>query len=749
MKKYPHILNVLAVFIIMLNSAFTLNNGPNSKSSNSRLNDLKIDTILLKDICIDTNTAPKFIKVVVENSFNQDINNIFATVKWGNLNSEKALWAIPKINKNSSDTLVYFFPNNKNLYSNKFISIDLQFNDVDSTNNDFLINFMLSSKTMVNYISPVLKKICEGYTEVLNPNDRLKRTFHWYDAAVNGKLIHVGETMSVNASTSKTYYLDVPSEDRVDSVFVNSETTTTARGVYFYIVNNNSNPQRIHSFELSSKKGIYPLSYQVYCRKGSYSGYENNQIKWNFLNNGLSVVNDFGNALIKFDSIIYLLPNDTISFFVHSNGSDINSSYLHYKNVAELSSTLQSKNLKLTYGNIKTSSNPFTGTVLNSKSIRIILNFYDISNCLNATRIPFEIVVNPFLKSSISASSSNILQRAGTISNPDIICASVPNFYKINTPIGFSESDYNIKWRVEDKRVKDSIGFILHQSSDTSRTFGFTPVQFMENKVYLLSYSIHNMVTDCYTSFVRYIKIIPDNRDGINLHGTISKCEFDSIKISAVKIGLDYRYLWSTGDTSSSIKVKNPGKYKLSVYTGNCSFYSDSVNIVNSPNKDSLPILVNYLDSCYVELYTLLIPGSVVYWHMGDGTILKGYKVKYKYAQNGTYSVRTSFIAPSNYCIPDSISNAEISILCIPNGINESLKTQFRIFPNPTNSDFISIVGFDSNQSLNSEKVEVYDSISKLVSVQYIQDNKLNVSVLNSGMYIIKINESFMKFIKL
>ena len=62
----------------------------------------------------------------------------------------------------------------------------------------------------------------------------------------------------------------------------------------------------------------------------------------------------------------------------------------------------------------------------------------------------------------------------------------------------------------------------------------------------------------------------------------------------------------------------------------------------------------------------------------------------------------------------------------------------FSIYPNPTSTGFVTIT------SNNSEvmSVAVYDILGKQVINQTINNNRLNVSGLNSGIYIIKISQN-------
>ena len=62
----------------------------------------------------------------------------------------------------------------------------------------------------------------------------------------------------------------------------------------------------------------------------------------------------------------------------------------------------------------------------------------------------------------------------------------------------------------------------------------------------------------------------------------------------------------------------------------------------------------------------------------------------------------------------------------------------FNIYPNPTNTGFVNITT-TSNEAIN---VTVFDILGKQVISQTINNNSLNVSNLNTGVYILQLNQN-------
>jgi hypothetical protein len=68
-------------------------------------------------------------------------------------------------------------------------------------------------------------------------------------------------------------------------------------------------------------------------------------------------------------------------------------------------------------------------------------------------------------------------------------------------------------------------------------------------------------------------------------------------------------------------------------------------------------------------------------------------------------------------------------------GINHDFNQKFDMYPNPT-SDVILI---KSKDNIQIDSIKVFDLLGKEVACDYLSEDKLNVSSLSNGVYIIKI----------
>ncbi len=94
----------------------------------------------------------------------------------------------------------------------------------------------------------------------------------------------------------------------------------------------------------------------------------------------------------------------------------------------------------------------------------------------------------------------------------------------------------------------------------------------------------------------------------------------------------------------------------------------------------------------------------------------------------------------------DSDNNETILVdnLVVSKSFNESLSTKeseiegFAMYPNPTNTGFVTFSSLN-NDAMN---VQVFDILGKQVKNETLTSNTLNVSDLNTGVYIVKITQN-------
>ncbi len=139
-------------------------------------------------------------------------------------------------------------------------------------------------------------------------------------------------------------------------------------------------------------------------------------------------------------------------------------------------------------------------------------------------------------------------------------------------------------------------------------------------------------------------------------------CQSDSLKLSAVVLP-GYSYLWSTGATSSSITVKNPATYKLTVTNDICL---DSVKINLTTDQTVALNLAPTAKICQgdsVLLATTVVSGYMYLWNNGATTASIYAKTagnKILTVTNGACSAKdttvVSIVTMPGVALPNSVS---------------------------------------------------------------------------------------------
>lgn len=122
-----------------------------------------------------------------------------------------------------------------------------------------------------------------------------------------------------------------------------------------------------------------------------------------------------------------------------------------------------------------------------------------------------------------------------------------------------------------------------------------------------------------------------DPNIGISLGNDTMLCQGDAITLSP-DIGNFDSYLWSTGDTTSSITVSQPGTYTLQV-TSECGDATDQITVGQWPEPD--PALGEDLNLCYGQSTTLEATFGYSSYVWQDNSTLPFYTV----TQAGLYYV--------------------------------------------------------------------------------------------------------------
>jgi len=196
------------------------------------------------------------------------------------------------------------------------------------------------------------------------------------------------------------------------------------------------------------------------------------------------------------------------------------------------------------------------------------------------------------------------------------------------------------------------------------------------------------------------------------------------------------RFLWSTGDTTRTIQISEPGEYSLTAYTdNNCSAIA-TIEVVTVPAAE-VPIIQREGD-------LLTSSEAVEYqWYLNDNRILGARSQTYIVKADGKYSVE---ITDENGC--NAMSNSIDLIVSVE---EQELNDLLTVIPNPS---FDGIFGLQINNNQREFKIVVSDALGR--EIYNLDSNtsgyniKIDLSANANGVYFLNyISGSLNKTIKL
>lgn len=217
---------------------------------------------------------------------------------------------------------------------------------------------------------------------------------------------------------------------------------------------------------------------------------------------------------------------------------------------------------------------------------------------------------------------------------------------------------------------------------------------------------------------------------------------------SSVDIGFPSTYgssfVWSTGETTSSITVSAPGTYTL-ITTGTCGGGTANIDVIQQSNP--LPSFTyTNVNSYLTVVFTNTTPnGNTYLWDFGDGTTSTDVNPIHLFTTSGFHNVK---LISTNECGTDS---ATIIINIQVVGLTETdFENLVSIYPNPTNGNFrVAMDGVEPGQYtlelLNLQGQVVYGEV---VNSGTTYNHSVDVSGIAKGVYTLVLNGPSGKSVK-
>ncbi len=226
-----------------------------------------------------------------------------------------------------------------------------------------------------------------------------------------------------------------------------------------------------------------------------------------------------------------------------------------------------------------------------------------------------------------------------------------------------------------------------------------------------------------------YISVYPLPNTTITPSGKVYICYNDSVKLT---IANNTKYLWNTGDTTSSIFIKKQGNYSATVWNSyNCT--SKTANTTATVLAPFNATIIKTNDSLYIQTNRTI---SGYLWLRDSLTFAGNTQRSITNPTNGNY---TATITDTNGC------QTKTNSVKVYNGI-ETLyaNSTIYIYPNPTQNilciETTAPIKTITLQDLTGKQIPIAPTNNKTTT-------QLNLSSLAKGVYILKVNEVYKKVV--
>ncbi|MES2731844.1 MAG: S8 family serine peptidase [Bacteroidota bacterium] len=247
------------------------------------------------------------------------------------------------------------------------------------------------------------------------------------------------------------------------------------------------------------------------------------------------------------------------------------------------------------------------------------------------------------------------------------------------------------------------------------------------------TYTVSGSIANCYGPLSDSIKVLVQpiiDQPIITANGPLSFCVGDSVTLSAPK-AYD-QYLWSTGESTPSITVKESGSFKVAVANVGCP----------GPVSELVIIEVNHNLPPKPEVATLglrLMSSSTTgnQWFQDGHLIAGATQQAYAVSATGKYMVRVNQAG----C---EITSDEVSI--IVTDLDNTSANGIELYPNPAQQRFV--VKYPISQASSRVTATVYNAMGmelfaqELRAEQQVWHGIFEVAHLSQGVYFIKIMEN-------
>jgi len=199
-------------------------------------------------------------------------------------------------------------------------------------------------------------------------------------------------------------------------------------------------------------------------------------------------------------------------------------------------------------------------------------------------------------------------------------------------------------------------------------------------------------------------------------------------------------YIWSTGATSQSITVSHSGFYSLTVTNALKCNAEDTVMVI----IDTIPEVTMMLssDTVCTDGSRVLLTGNPT-GGVFSGQDVQGSEFNPVAGDSGNYVINYRY-TDGNNCYASDSQIITVEICASIDNISEA--SVFQIFPNPDGTGLLSI---HVDAQYMGKPVMIFDATGRKITEQVIafEMERLDISYLPAGVYLLQVGEEFKKLV--
>lgn len=484
-------------------------------------------------------------------------------------------------------------------------------------------------------------------------------TVFWYDQAVGGKLVGIGNNFKsphVPAPTTVTYYA-AGAKISGDSSLSTGFTGNYNPGAGFYSGNmfdvKISKPITIDSLfvnlNLTTKRTV-----SFYMKTGSYQSFTTTPNAWTLVHRGEVTSKGAGvGTPVVLTRPLELAPGN-YAFYIYANEQMVSQTQ-------PAAAAIVGNTAITTYHGIHLTDTFRTQVPNTAPNVGFTWkgSFFYHESCPAGTRIAVTATAKPLAVGATFAKGTKFdgVYDAGTTNQPDIIANPDEINYSITPPTGFTNGAYGTTWSIVSSGAKTVNGstlpggnLTLTNPSSSNANLQFKPAASYTDSMVIITLVIRNLNNGCDTTLERYVYVAPRPKADFTHTTACAGDQIDFTNGSTLLKGT-MTYYWDFKDNTSSddadpshVFIKD-GTYNVTLTVISNFGYKDSmvkaVQVYRVPTAN-----FDFSNACEGAAITLrdassLPTGLATYsWTLGDGSANQtGSTASRLYATPGIYPV--------------------------------------------------------------------------------------------------------------